>query len=225
MSKNNVAIQLTGDLEEFAVKQVNAFAADFQKAKSGINNMSKHLLDIAKRAEKDGGKERKVELYKAICRHGETVYKQNHLKNGEEQPIKKLLPFWPVAKSQILAAMTAGVVMAECKTVFEAVDKTPKQERGTKARDDKAEGDDDDGQVSIPKGAHGDALQESLTRVHKVLKAIVVQKPQLVAAAAVELGKLADALEEMAQLDEEADAHGASDVGVAGVPGESRATA
>lgn len=219
------AIVLTGEQTEFARGQIDAFAKDYGKAKAGINNMSSHLLQLAIRAAKDGGAKKAEEVYKAFCRDAEVYYKQTHLKDGEEQPIKKLLPFWPVAKSQVLAGIKAGLDVSKYKTVYELVDATPKAERTPKTPEgEDADESGDDSTVTAPKGAHGDALTANLKRVHVILKAIVVQRPELVASAAVMLGELADELTEMAEIEDKAEKSGATP-NVGGVPGESQANA
>lgn len=206
---NTSKIVLTAALESFAVDQITAFETDWKKAKAGVGSMSNHLLMLAKRAEKDGGPEKRDELYKALCRHAETVYKQAHLgPKNEELPIKRLLPFWPVAKSQVQAGLNAGLKMADYKTVFEITEALPKRERAPKTPDGTTANGGEDSAVSLPKGAHGEALAAALQRFHRTIKAVVVQRKELIADTAVKIMALCDSIDADAKLVHEADTKG-----------------
>lgn len=203
-------IVLTASLEAFAVDQITAFESDWKKQKAGIGSMSNHLLALAKRAEKDGGPEKRDELYKALCRHAETVHKQGHLgPKNEELPIKRLLPFWPVAKSQVQAGLNAGLKMSDFKTVYELTDALPKKERAPKTPDGQTgKTGDEDSAVSLPKGAHGEALAAALQRFHRTVRAVVVQRKELIADTAVKIMALCDSIDEDAKLVHEAETKG-----------------
>lgn len=107
MSKRNDVLKLTVAQETFAVEAINAYASLYGKQKSSIGKMSGHILGIARQAMADAeGETLKAQnLYKEMCKHAETVYKQAH----EDKPIALLLPFWQPCKSACLRAMRAEI--------------------------------------------------------------------------------------------------------------------
>lgn len=213
---NTAAFVLTAALEKLAVTEIKGFAADFKKTEKGIGSMSDHLLTLAKAAEKTAGtdKAKRDSVYKALCRHAETVYKQEHTKNGEELPIKQLLPFWPVAKSQVQAGMNAGLKMSDYKTVYEVTAATPKKERAVKTPDADTGKESGGDAITVTGDVPGSKeLVGALDKLHKTLKAIMVQRPGMVPSIATQLAAFVASIDEAAKLMDEADAKTGEDNG------------
>lgn len=199
MSKEETKMTLTGTLEKVAVGAIEAFAKAEKAAVKGYDSMSMHLLTIAKAAIKAGGKDKAGEVFTLMCRHAETVYKQGHMKAGKEQPIKTLLPFWPVAKSQVFAAMKANVITDKTESVYEAVKATPKKDRAPKTPTDKT-GESKDKAITLPNTAEGKAFGEAYERLKRTLVTLVVQRVELLGDVSKRLNTLCDSIEEDAHL-------------------------
>lgn len=180
-------IVLTADLEKLAVTCIHDFAKDEKSGREATDNMSKHILRLAKEAEAKGGKDKKEELYVALCRHAETVYKQENMHGGKELPIKQLLPFWPVVKSQILAGMKSGIPMRTAKSAYDIVKQTPKTVRaGSNAGNDA-------GKVTVPKD-----IGAAIDKVYEAVKVIVLSHKDKTDALIAELNRCAAAITALA---------------------------
>jgi len=210
MSKQETTL-LTNEQEKLADKAIKAFASEQSKSAEAMGNMSKHVLSLAVEAQKgDVTRERAMEIFDALCRHAERTFKASHLDaKNKEQPIKKLLPFWPVVKSQTLAGLKADLKISKYKSVYEVVKETP-----TAARKPQTDGKRDT-KVTMP-----NELAPLWERLNAVLKEVVVNRKTLITATATALTELVEELEEMVHIDTQSATKGeAPTTGTVGMPG------
>lgn len=193
--KSETKTLLTQEQEQAAVTAIHNFAKDSKTAAKATDNLSKHVLGLAKLALKID-KARAVEIFGALCRHGETVIKQENAKGGKEPPIKALLPFWPVVKSQVLQGLKSEKVdVSKVESVYQMT-----QELGAEKKTRKTGGNagDEAGKVTMPK-----ELEGVWTRLNAALKEIILKQPQLITAAGTTLTECVEELEEMAHIEAE----------------------
>lgn len=189
---------LSASLVNLAIKAIHDFDKAGKKAQDTMDNVSKHVLLIAQAAEKESNAN-KESIFVEMCRQAEVVFKEEHEKDGKVPPIQKLLPWWPVVKSQVRAGLKAGLKVRDFKTVYELQQKTPVKERAARTTDGTKENGkegDDTGKVTLPNDDEGKAVNTNLKRVHDALKEMVTRHMSLKSAGEI-LAKAAEALEEI----------------------------
>jgi hypothetical protein len=205
MSKKDTPVKLTAAMETLAATAIHAFAKDSETAAKSTDNMSKHVLKLAVEAQKHTDVEG---IFVALCRHAETVFKQENMADGKEKPIKALLPFWPVVKSQVRAGLKVGVKMDKVKSVYEMQKSLPKAERKP--------GGATNAKLTLPKN-----LNDSMAALTQALKTIITTRPGLVDGANAIIVRAAEDLGTLIKGDEKSEAIEPSNAG--GVPTEKAA--
>jgi hypothetical protein len=172
MAKNAISarsnagkMELTPEMQQHAVSAIEAFGKQEASIKKATDSASKHVLDLFQYALKLAGKEKAEEVFNTLCRHAEKVYSENHSEDIKKlTPVSTLLPFWRVAKSQVLRAFRGGVDLTETKSVYEAVKATPavKAKKGAGGN-----AGDNAGTITL-KGALGAAVERLWNAVKQV---------------------------------------------------------
>lgn len=198
MSKTSKMV-LSVDLEKQSVSCIKAYVKAEGVQRKGEGSKSAHILKLAQLAQDKGG-DKEEELFGLLCRHAEKVLKEEKSEDVKKlTPIAKLSPGWPVDKSRILKAMKANLDLSKYSTVYEVLQATPEAKRVPKTADTKAKGADEGGAITAPKGATGDALLKAYTRLNKTVKAIVIQRADLISAVAGAIEHLCDEFDSMAK--------------------------
>lgn len=198
MAKNEIV--LTAALTALAEKEIEAFAKDEQGARKVSDNLSMHLLRLAKEAEKVD-KTNAADVFGAMTKHAERAYAEKH--GGKDKlPISKLLPSWRFYKSQVTAGFRSKVTMADKKSLYDVVQETKAEPRKPKTPN---------GETGAPKVTEGiNAALQAL------LKVIAASKPEYEDQIIAVLAEAEAEIAQLAHIDEEANVKGRSPTREAG---------
>ncbi len=198
-SKKAAAIVLTAELQVVAVNSLEAFAKAEKGSRKTIDNMSAHVLTIAKAAESAKGDT--AALFKEMCKHAERVYVENHGEtddNGKDLPLSKLVPSWKVYKAQVMAGLKAKLKPSDYKTVYDLQKATPTAKRSAQTPGDSDSGVNVDGTSRVT-----EAVSKAM---RALLDTIAKCPPEHEASVIAALDKARETLEEIVGIESNANA-------------------
>lgn len=199
-------IELNDAQKTAAVDAIHGYAKAFGKVTKALGSVSDWLVKLAKEAGAMGGDDvtKTIECFKALTKHAETVFKEENTVDGKKAPtIADLLPTWQTNKSEIVRAWKAGIDVRDHDTHY-AVNEARKEAEAAKPEAKRTTGGaaGDKAGEKVPVSA---ATGKELDRIHAAIKRMVKTQPQLEAATAAILKTCADSLDELVQMEQEAD--------------------
>ena len=164
---------ISDKLKATALKGIGAFILGFQKQAKAFDNLSAHVLSIAKEAAAEAGDDlaKAADWFDAAAKYAQREYQKDHKEGDKIVPMELLCPAWAPRKSEVLRCMRKGVDPRDFEKVADMTRERVRiaeenKERGTQERREGPADGDADTTIELPS-----KVGKAMERFYKALGA------------------------------------------------------